>query len=318
MRRSWRSWLEAYAFVGLLLTAFVFFSVWSKTSDTFPTSANLQVLVISNAVVAIVALAALIPLVCNEFDLSVGAMAGLSAIYVADTLAHGTAVPVAILLGVGIGIAVGGVNALLVTRAQVNAVIATLATSIIIAGVITQKTGGQTITGNIPIGFTDFGTLNTLGIPRPAFALAVVTALVYYALNHTPLGRYAYAIGSNRSAARLVGIRSRLVLGGTFVASGALSGAAGVLEVARAGSADPNIGATLTLPALAAAFLSVAAIRPGRFNVGGTLVAIFFLAVLNSGLNLAGAADYVQNYVNGAALIVGVALSARLGGRTTA
>jgi ribose transport system permease protein len=141
---------------------------------------------------------------------------------------------------------------------------------------------------------------------------------VYYALNHTPLGRYAYAIGSNRSAARLVGIRSRLVLGGTFVASGALSGAAGVLEVARAGSADPNIGATLTLPALAAAFLSVAAIRPGRFNVGGTLVAIFFLAVLNSGLNLAGAADYVQNYVNGAALIVGVALSARLGGRTTA
>jgi ribose transport system permease protein len=79
--------------------------------------------------------------------------------------------------------------------------------------------------------------------------------------------------------------------------------------------ADPKVGDTFTLPALAAAFLSAAAMKPGKYNVAGTLVAIFFLGVLNNGLNLAGSPEYVTNYVNGAALIVGVALAVRLGRR---
>jgi ribose transport system permease protein len=141
----------------------------------------------------------------------------------------------------------------------------------------------------------------------------LVTLVTYYVVAHTPVGRYLYAVGSNRAGARLVGLRTRLLLGFAFAAAGALAGMAGVLQVARAGSADPGVGAGFTLPALAAAFLSAASIKPGRYNVGGTIVAIFFLAVLNSGLNLAGAAPYVANYVNGVALIVGVGLAAYLG-----
>jgi ribose transport system permease protein len=311
----WSYYLEAYAFVGLLLAAALFFSLHPDTSDTFPTSANIEVLISSNSVLAIVALAALVPLVCHEFDLSVGAIAGISSIYVAQTLSNGVPVALAVALGVGIGVFIGAINALLVTRARVNAVIATLGMAIIIEGVINQNTGGTAVTGNIPGSFTDFGTGTTLGIPRPAFALAAVALAVYYLLAHTPYGRYVYAFGSSRTAAVVAGLRTRLILGMTFVISGALAGAAGVLQVARAGSADPRTGDTFTLPALAAAFLSAAAIKPGRYNVWGTLVAIFFLAVLNSGLNLAGAADYVNSYVNGAALIVGVALSVYLGRR---
>jgi ribose transport system permease protein len=82
--------------------------------------------------------------------------------------------------------------------------------------------------------------------------------------------------------------------------------------VARAGGADPAVGDGFTLPALAAAFLSAAAVKPGRYNVGGALVAIFFLAVLNNGLNLAGAQPYVASYVNGVALVAGVGLAAYL------
>jgi ribose transport system permease protein len=145
--------------------------------------------------------------------------------------------------------------------------------------------------------------------------MLILAVAVYYLLSHTPYGRYLYAFGSNREASRLVGIRTKLTLGLTFVIAGALCGLAGVLQVSRAGSADPKLGETFTLPALAAAFLSAAAIRPGRYNVWGTLVAIFFLAVLNNGLNLAGAQPYVANYVNGAALIVGVGLAVRLGRR---
>jgi ribose transport system permease protein len=146
-------------------------------------------------------------------------------------------------------------------------------------------------------------------------ALAVVAALVYYLLEHTPYGRYLYALGSNRSAARLTGIRIKMVVGTTFVIAGALCGAAGVLQVARAGGANPRLAEAILLPALAAAFLSAAAIRPGRYNVGGVLVSVYFLAVLNNGLNLAGAPEYVSNFVNGGALIVGVGVAARLGGR---
>lgn len=310
-----RHYLEAYAFLGLLVAAALFFSLWPETSDTFTSPANLRTLVSSNSVIAIVALAALVPLVTYEFDLSVGAIAGLSSVYVASVLAAGTSVPLAIALGIGLGLLVGGINALLITRVGVNAVITTLGISIILDGVVNQKTGGIAVTGNIPLGFSEFGSSNWLGIPKIAYILALVAIAVYYLLNHTPYGRYLYAFGANREAARLVGIRTKLTLGLTFVISGALCGAAGILQVARAGSADPKVGETFTLPALAAAFLSAAAIKPGRYNVAGTLVAIFFLAILNNGLNLAGSPEYVSNYVNGAALIVGVGLAVRLGRR---
>jgi len=212
-----------------------------------------------------------------------------------------------------VGLVVGSANALLVTRLGVNAVITTLGTSIILVGIISLKTHGQAVTGGIPRAFTEFGTQNWLGIPRTAYALALVTIVIYYALNHTPYGRFLYAIGSNRSASHLVGIRTKLIIGLSFVMASAVCGLAGVLQVARAAGADPRFGENITLPALAAAFLSAAAIRPGRYNVMGTLVAVYFLAVLNSGLNLAGAQNYVSNFVNGTALIVGVGLTVRLG-----
>ncbi|UGS34386.1 ABC transporter permease [Capillimicrobium parvum] len=310
-------YLEAYAMVGLLVIVVLFFSFYSKTADTFPTAANLQATISNQAVIAVIALAALIPLVCNQWDLSVGAIAGLSSVFVASALSTGTPVWVGILLGLGLGLLVGGFNALIVTRLRVNAVIATLGTATILEGVVNQKTNGLAVVSNLPASITNFGSGNWLGIPRTAYLLAIVALVVYYLLIHTPAGRYLYALGSNPKGARLVGLQTRLLIAGTFIAAGLLSGLAGIMQVARAGGADPNVGAGFTLPALAAAFLSAAAIKPGRYNVGGTLVAIFFLAALNSGLNLAGAAPYVNSYVNGAALIVGIGLAANLGRKRT-
>ena len=163
LRRPVRHYLEAYAFLGLLVAAAIFFSLWPETSETFTSAANLRTLVSSNSVIAIVALAALVPLVCYEFDLSVGAIAGLASVFVATALAGGTSVPLAIALGIGLGLLVGCVNALLITRVGVNAVIATLGVSIILAGVVNQKTGGLSVTGDIPLGFSEFGSSNWLG-----------------------------------------------------------------------------------------------------------------------------------------------------------
>jgi ribose transport system permease protein len=219
----------------------------------------------------------------------------------------------AVLLGIGIGLGVGVFNAVVVTRIGVNGIIATLGTATLLAGVIQAKTGGVAVVSNIPDAVVSFGSGNWLSIPKAGWLLVVVTLGVYYLLNHTPFGRYLYAVGANLEAAKLVGLRPLRLVGWSFVVAGVLAGAAGALQVARAGGADPRVGEQFTLPALAAAFLSAAAIQPGRYNVWGTIVAIFFLAALNAGLNLAGAQDYVANFVNGAALIVGVGLAAYLG-----
>jgi ribose transport system permease protein len=308
-------WAEAYALLALLIAAGIFFSILPSTSGTFPTEANLQAIAANQAVIAVVALAALLPLVCGEWDLSVGANAGLSAVFAASALGNGAPIWLAVLIALGVGIGIGILNALIVTQAKVNAVIATLGMATILEGALNQKTGGLTVASNIPASITDFGSGKTLGIPDPAWAMLVIAVVVWYVLAHTPVGRHLYALGSNAAAARLVGLRTRWLVAATFIGAGALAGLAGFLQVTRAGGADPKVGLGFTLPALAAAFLSAAAIKPGRPNVWGTIVAIFFLATLNGGLNLAGSPSYVASYVNGAALIVGVALASYLGRR---
>ena len=307
---------ELVAAVALpLLTVAIgaFFTVWPTTSDLFLTSANINVLLGTQTVVAVIALGALIPLIAGQWDLSVGAIAGLAAILAAQGLASGMNVVLALGIGLAAGAFIGLVNAFITTGARVNAVITTLGTSTIIDGVVNQRTSGLAVFANIPLPVVEFGTGNWWGLPRTVFAVAVIAVLVYYLLDHTPYGRYLYALGSNPSAAGLVGIRVRLILTVSFVLAGGLAAAGGLLQLARAGGADPSVGAGFTLPALAAAFLSAASVRPGKYNVGGALVAILFLAVLNNGLNLAGTPPFVSSYVNGSALILGVALAAWLG-----
>lgn len=154
-----------------------------------------------------------------------------------------------------------------------------------------------------------------MGVPKIGLLVAAIALAVHYLLEHTPYGRYLFALGGNPIAARLVGLRTRSLIASTFVVAGVLAGIAGILAVARSGGANPRLGDQLLLPAFAAAFLSAASIKPGRPNVGGLLVAVYFLAVINNGLNLAGAQSYVSSFVNGGALVVGVALATWLGRR---
>lgn len=304
--------VETYSLLLLMVAVVVFFSTWGPTRSTFFTQQNFEVTIASQAVLSIVAIALLIPLICGGFDLSVGATAGLSAVFVASFLSTGIAVPIALGAGLGIGLVVGLVNAILVARLGLDAVIATLGTATLISGVVIQQTGGRSIVANIPKPVSDFGTGTVWIFPNSLLVLLAIAGISWFILEHTAAGRQIYALGSNAKAAHLVGLRTRTVLGGTFVLAGGLAGLAGALMVARSGGADPFGGPSLLMPAFAAAFLSAATVKPGKFNVGGLLVAVFFLAALNSGLNLAGAPPYMAQYVNGGALIAGVTLAAFL------
>ena len=313
MKHKWTHLLEASALPILLVLLVVGFSLWSVTSESFASTENVRITLAAQSALVVVAMATLVPLVCNEYDFSVGAIAGLGAVYAASAMAGGTSIPMALLIAIGVGLIVGVVNGFLVTVARVNSVIATLGTATLIAGVVSWKSNGKAIVSGIPASLTDFVTEPFLGVPKGFWVALIVTVAVWYLLRQTPFGRYLDAIGDNPQAARLLGANvSRRVLI-TYLLSGAIAGAAGMLLIGGAGTASPTLGPGYTLPAIAAAFLSVAAIQPGRFNVWGTLVAILFLGVLNSGLNLAGVEPYINNFANGCALIIGVALASLLG-----
>jgi ribose transport system permease protein len=306
---------EAYAVPVLFIAVLIFFSTWGKTRKTFLTVQNFQNVLGNQAVVGILALAIIIPLVCGEFDFSVGPIMGLTQMACAGFMANqGFPLPIAILGGVLIGTLIGLSTGNVVARVGVNSLIVTLGLATTLLGVV-QLIWPQAIIQGLDKGFTSLGSKQLLGIPAVAYFLLAVALLVWYLLEHTPYGRYLHGIGSNREAARLVGLPVAKYVLLAFVISGTLAGVAGVLLLGRSGSANPlqDGGVTQTLQALAAAFLGTTCIKPGRFNVLGTLVAIFFLAFTVQGLVLAGVSNWIYNVFNGAALFVAVLISTIVG-----
>jgi ribose transport system permease protein len=184
----------------------------------------------------------------------------------------------------------------------------------LVGGLVSLYSKDQVILG-VPASLTRFGTLNWLGVPRVVWLLAVVALVTGYVLRHTVYGRRLLAVGANPRSARLVGIPVPLVVMLSFVLAGALAGIAGAVELARTGSGNPQVGPGYTLSALAAAFLGSTTIRPGRFNVPGTIVGVFFVAISVNGLTLAGAADWVDPVFNGAAVVIAVSVSTLLAHR---
>lgn len=305
--------LPNYAVVVFLVALCVLFSALAP--DLFPTWANVKAIVNNQSVPAILALAVVLPLAAGEFDLSVGAVLGFTAIVAAKVSIAGAPVLVAVVAAVGAGAAIGLVNAVLVVRVGVSAFIATLGMATVLSGGNLWLTNGSVLYEGIGEGLTLLARSRLLGLPAVFFYLLVVAVLLWVLLERTPFGRYLTSTGLGRNSARLAGVSTNLYLGSAFVISGALAGLAGVLQTGTVGSASPSAGPDFLLPAYAAAFLGATTIRRGRFNVGGTMVGVLVLAVGVSGLNLLGAPFWVAPVFNGAALLLAVSFAAVVAGR---
>jgi ribose transport system permease protein len=311
---------EKYGLVVLLVATIVVFSVISKTADLFATRANLNNILGGEVTLCVVAIAFTLPLMVGKLDLSVAAIAGLASVGATAAMSrHHAPLVVAILVALLIGLVVGMVNGFLIAVLHLDSIIVTLAGMTLIAGVVQWYTKGLSINTGISTTLTNFGSLQLWGIPRITFLLVILTALVWYVIEWTPFGRYLRMIGSNSGAARLVGTAVDRNVFLTFAVTGLLAGVGGVLLTARSGGANPQDGPGLLLPALAAVYLGATTIQPGRFNVLGTILGVFFVAVAVSGLTLAGVPPYVEQLFNGGALMAAVGLSrvfgkARAGG----
>jgi ribose transport system permease protein len=300
---SFRNASVLYVFIAI----FAVFSLW--VPNAFLTTAVWRTLLDAQAVTVIASIGLVIPLAAGVFDLAVGAEVGFGAILVAALLAkQDLPIPVAILLTIAGGAAVGLVNGLLITRARIDSFIATLGVSSILLAFISWISGSQQILG-LSSHFQDIASNQLLGITYPVWIMLVLALVVWYVLEKTPAGRRVYATGGNPDAARLAGVKTHRVVVMTLVACGILTAIAGTLISSRIATGDPTVGPSYLLPAFSAVFLGSTQFRGGRFNVWGTVVAAYVLAVGIKGLQLAGAPVWIPNLFNGAALIVAVGLA---------
>jgi len=308
--------LEAWAMPLLTVLVIVFFSLNPASSTAFPSINNINVILGSIAVVALVAIAALFPLISGYFDFSLGAVAVMSQVLCAGLMAKaGLPLWAAIIIPIIIGGLVGVVNGFFVTKLGMSPFVTTLAMSMLISGLMIWYTDGQTIVSGIDRSIFDFGSSRWLGLPAVFFVTVAVAIVTWYFFTHTPFGRSLYAIGSSATAAKLVGIPVTKNVWWSFIIAGTIAGGAGILQLARQGSATASDGGVLLFQALAAVFLGATAIRPGFFNVLGTIIGAMFVSISVSGLTLSGASGWASNVFNGAALLVAVALSTYLGRR---
>lgn len=303
--------LDRFSGLYVIVVMVVVFSLWEPT--TFGTLDNAKVILSSQAITGIIAMAAVVALVAGVFDLSIAANMSLAISVLGQLMAtaHLNAA-LAIAVTLLIGGAIGCVNAVIVTRFHIEPVIGTLAMGSVLAAVSYWVANGQTVLYGISPGFTHIGTLKPLGIPITVFFLAVVALALWYVLEQTPVGRYLYAAGANPKAARLSGVNVVRLQWGALITSGVLASLAGVVLTMQLGSAAFGAGDSYLLPAYAAAFLGSTQVKPGRFNVLGTVVAIYMLAIGVKGLQLRFPQySWIADLVEGIILLLAVGIAVR-------
>ena len=295
------------AFFGLI----GFFSLLRP--ESFFTANNFSGLFVNQIVVVFAAVGLIAPLIVGELDMSVGYLVGFGqAVVVALMTMAGLPPLTAIMLSLAACLAVGILNGILVVRFKINSLIATLAVGNVLYGVVLWFTGGTILFQNVPPSFLEISGQSLLGLPTPIWYGIALVILVEIVLQFLPLGRRMYAIGGNRRAALLTGIRVPILIVGAFGFSALLSGVGGIIIASRLGSAQPELGPSFLMPAIASAFLGATTLRPGRYNALGTAVAVYAVAVIVTGLQQIGVPFWAENIVYGVALATGVGLSGRL------
>ncbi len=297
-----------YGLVILMVVLIVLFSI--LLPNTFPTLLNVRAILSDKAIIAILSLAAMIPMVAGRIDLTVGYGIVLWHILAISLQTnYGFPWPVAVFSVVALGALTGVLNGFLVEIAKIDAFIATLGTGTVLYALALWHTGGRQIVGVVPDGFYALNGTFVFGLPITGFYVLILAVALWLILEYTPIGRYLYAIGANPKAAALNGIPTRKFVVGAFVASGTLAAIAGVLLASKLRIGQASVGLEFLLPALVGAFLGSTTIKPGRVNVWGTIIGVAILAVGISGIQQFGGSFWVEPLFNGATLLIAIGIA---------
>ncbi len=299
-----------YGLVILTVVLLVLFSL--LLPNTFPTLLNLRSIVSDKAIIAILSLAAMIPMAAGRIDLTVGYGIVLWHILaISLQTLYGFHWVTAVVIVLTLGAIVGFLNGLLVEIAKIDAFIATLGTGTVLYAIALAHTGGSQMVGALPRGFLDINGIfvTDLRLPITGFYVLALVLVLWIILEYTPIGRYLYAIGANQRAAELNGIPTRKFVIGAFVSSGFLTALAGVILASKLRIGQASVGLEFLLPALVGAFLGSTTIKPGRVNVWGTVVGVAILAIGISGIQQFGGSFWVEPMFNGVTLLVAIGIA---------
>ncbi len=286
----------------LLVAMFAFFSV---TQDGFLTSANMDVMLTGVSILFVVSVGMTFVMLSGGIDLSIGSILALCGILLGKLFLEmpiGFAIMLALLGGAALG---GFLNGFLIGRLRLSFLVVTLGTFILLRGVLNLWSDGESIQViSATLDSLAFG--KTAGIPNPVWVMLAVAVISVYVLRGTYFGRDVYAVGGNPEAAALSGINVARTVMIVYAIAGLLAAFGGVIQVARVGAASPLVGETIVFDAAAAVLIGGTSFRGGIGGVGGTIVGVLFLGVLQNGLAVAGVQTYWQQVVTGAILIIAV------------
>ncbi|CAM5693064.1 hypothetical protein SAFG77S_04082 [Streptomyces afghaniensis] len=303
--------IGAYGLLALTALLYLVFSL--ALPDTFPTLDTVDSILSNQSIPAVLALAAMVPIVTGAFDLSIGYGLGLAHVMVMQLVVNENwPWPLACLTVLAGGLVVGVLNGVIVEFGRIDSFIATLGTGSMMYAVTGWITDGSRIVPGpqgLPPAFTDLYDSTFLGLPVPAFYVLALAGVLWLVLERLPLGRYLYVVGSNPRAADLVGIPTRTYTVYAFAASGLIVGFAGVLLASQQQIGNPSVGLDYLLPAFVGALLGSTAIKPGRPNALGTVVAVAVLAVGLTGIAQLGADFWTVPLFHGGTLLIAVGLA---------
>jgi ribose transport system permease protein len=306
-----QEWLRFMAKYGSIIGMVIMIALFSIAApQAFPTLNNFLNILNQASLTAIIAGGLTVALIVGELDLSIGFNASLAGVLVTGLMVkQGLPVPVAILLVLGVGVAIGIANGYIVTKLGVNSVIATLGTGSILVGLTFAYSTGVPIASGVPTAFTGIALNRVGGVPNNVIIMIVVLLVLWILVNRTDLGQRIQAVGGNIEAARLSGIRVDRVKIFAFVTAGVCASLTGILLASLLGSGTASAGDSYLLNAFAAAFLGSATLKDGEFHILGTFIGVMIIGIGFNGLAIFGAPTFYQYFFQGVILILAVGMS---------
>ena len=287
------------------LTLVVLIVALIVASPNFLTATNLSSVVRQTAVINIMSLGMTVIIISGGIDLSVGAILAFAGLSGTMAIQAGVPIPLGVLIGVVAGFGWGFVNGFLTAALRIPPFIVTLGTLGIVRGFTLIVSNGLPV-HRLPRSFSYLGEGTLLGVPFVLWLLVLCAVVTHLLLEHTRMGRYAFAIGSNPHAAVYAGVPVAFHTTAVYAFGGTLTGLAGMIEASRLMTGQPMAGVGYELQAIAAVVIGGGSLHGGEGSVVGTLVGAFIMGLLSNGSDLLGVSPYWQQAVIGAVIIVAV------------
>jgi len=282
----------------------IFFSVMS---DSFFSTSNITNILLTTSIGGVLSLGLTLVMMTGDFDLSFASAVGLINIFILVLLNQGFSLWLVFLFAIVAGIVWAGINGILVVKLGMHAFVATIATWTVCKGIIYWISGGATYYGDYPKSLSIIGR-GTVGIiPISSIIFLIITIMIILLANYSKFGRRMYAVGNNSEAAEYVGINSKKTRMIAFLLEGSLIGFAAIILASKLCSGPASGGDGFQMNVIASAFLGATVFRPGLVNIGGSILGIFLLSVIENGLIMLNVHFYFKYIIQGLIIIAAVA-----------